>query len=721
MEKGKAADVVSGSGKPRAEIVLLDSQLPPSLFKHSDLIESGGEGSSVDEKYIINILNFMNFTESGVLLRLQHSRFEESILIRVYPNVCVGEGLSCRWEGEPPAGFLEDAVNTGHLLIDRGASVLVVPISLRMGEGGEPVLQFTQGAYSVARRQTRRYVCQKLLHVEVFQSGFLASGSLMDFNARAFKVCVRPMSSGAFRWLNTEEPIGLQIKTDHDVIYSGLCRFVRGQQPPLTMTEDRQIVLEPAQKEISRFQRRRIRSPRQHLSPPPMVNFLHPLLDTSVTLDVCDLSTSGFSVREHGDEGLLMQGLIVRDLEIEFAGGACVTCSAQVIYRREEEDAGSFRCGLAILDMSLKDFNKLANVINKVQDPHAHVSPHVSPDALWEFFFETGFIYPGKYLLIDAEKSEFKRTIKKLYEESPDIACHFTYQQNSKIFAHVSMVRAYEKAWLIQHHAAKVLESKPTGFHVIKQIMYYLYDMCRLPSANMDYLLCYYRPDNKFPDRVFGGFARQLNDNKKCSTDIFSYFPFYKTIQRDINLSNFDLKCSSKMDLFQLGLYYEHVSGGLMLNLFSILPENVQSGKTLENIFKNVGFTRKIRLYSLFYNKKLSAVIILDQSDFGFNFSELMNGIKAIVLEPISLPWVVFYEAINQLSLEYKTDKVPVMVFPDDYVSCANKVPKDLKQYVLWSYDVAIISQFIEFLKKKFRIRYWEEPGGVEASPEKAS
>ncbi|VBB44013.1 conserved hypothetical protein [uncultured Desulfatiglans sp.] len=720
MENGKAVEMVSGAGKPRGEIVLLDNQFPPSLFRHSDLID-GGDRSSVDEKYVINILNYMNFTGNGILLRLQHSRFEESILIRVYPNVCAGEGLSCRWEGEPPAGFLDDAVNGGHLLIDRGASVLVVPISFGMGGGGEPVVRFTEGAYSVARREMRRYVCQKRLNVEVFQSGFLASGSLVDFNARAFKVCVRPLSSGAFQWLNTDEPIGLQIRTDQDVIYSGLCRFVRGQRLPLGATEDRQLVLEPAQKEISRFQRRRIRSPRQRLTPPPTVNFLHPLLDASVTLDVCDLSTSGFSVYEHGDEGLLVQGLIIPELEIEFAGGACAVCSAQVIYRREEIATGSVRCGLAILDMSLRDFNKLANVINKVQDPRAHVSPHINPDALWEFFFETGFIYPGKYALIDAEKSEFKRTIKKLYEECPDIACHFTYQQNSRIFAHVSMVRAYEKAWLIQHHAAKALESKSTGFNVLKQIMYYLYDMCRLPSANMDYLFCYYRPDNKFPDRVFGGFARQLKDNKKCSMDVFAYFTICKRIQRDISLSNFEIKATSKMDLFQLNLFYNHISGGLMLNIYSMLPENMQNNKTIENIYKDINFTRKMRLYSLTYNRKLCAIFILDQSDFGFNFSELINGIKAIILEPKFLPWPVFYEAVNQLAPDYKTDNVPIMIFPGEYVSCANKSPKDLKQYVLWAYDVAIISEFMEFLKKKFRIRYWEEPVREEASPEKAS
>ncbi|MBW1912508.1 MAG: pilus assembly protein PilZ, partial [Deltaproteobacteria bacterium] len=88
------------------------------------------------------------------------------------------------------------------------------------------------------------------------------------------------------------------------------------------------------------------------------------------------------------------------------------------------------------------------------------------------------------------------------------------------------MVRAYQKAWLLQHHAARAMDSKRTGFIVLKQIMHYLNDMYRLPSAKMDYVMCYFQPANKFPDRVFGGFARSLKNPRGCSMDLFAYLPY---------------------------------------------------------------------------------------------------------------------------------------------------------------------------------------------------
>ena len=79
---------------------------------------------------------------------------------------------------------------------------------------------------------------------------------------------------------------------------------------------------------------------------------------------------------------------------------------------------------------------------------------------------------------------------------------------------------------MIHHHAARIMDSKRPGFMVLKQIMYYMNDMYRLPSAHMDYVMCYFRPENRFPDFVFGGFAKTLKNSQGCSMDLFSYLTY---------------------------------------------------------------------------------------------------------------------------------------------------------------------------------------------------
>ena len=54
----------------------------------------------------------------------------------------------------------------------------------------------------------------------------------------------------------------------------------------------------------------------------------------------------------------------------------------------------------------------------------------------------------------------------------------------------------------------------------------------------------------------------------------------------------------------------------------------------LDVVYKKVGFHRKLKAYSLSQQGELGAVLIVNQSDLGLNFSELLNGIKILVTNP---------------------------------------------------------------------------------------
>jgi hypothetical protein len=53
--------------------------------------------------------------------------------------------------------------------------------------------------------------------------------------------------------------------------------------------------------------------------------------------------------------------------------------------------------GIALLDINFGDFVQLSSLLHPVEDEKAFVCRQIDTDDLWEFFFETGFIYPGKY------------------------------------------------------------------------------------------------------------------------------------------------------------------------------------------------------------------------------------------------------------------------------------------------------------------------------------
>jgi hypothetical protein len=104
--------------------------------------------------------------------------------------------------------------------------------------------------------------------------------------------------------------------------------------------------------------------------------------------------------------------------------------------------------------------------------------------------------------------------------------------------------------------------------------------------------------------------------------------------------------------------------------------------ESLKKSFVEAGFKRDCRTYSLSFAGQQVAFFIVNQSDMGFNLSDLLNGIKIIVLQPARLPWEMLSAAVNKLSAIFATEKTPLLIFPADYLPAQN-IPVE-KQYALW-------------------------------------
>jgi hypothetical protein len=553
--------------------------------------------------------------------------------------------------------------------------------------------------YAVGQRCSRRYACREI-DVELIQSGFLAKGKLIEFSSQGFRLQVKPESSCSFRWFNQSEPFTVHLSFEGQMLFSGACRHVRSN----CSSGEGEVVVCPCQEVFRRFRNKRIRNTRLKLVPSPTLSFMHPLLRRKVLMQVENISSSGFSVRENREDRLLLPGMMIPEMVVSFAGALNIKCSAQVIYQMEEEEG--VRCGLAILDMDIQAYSRLTHILTSAIDSNAYISSEVDMDALWEFFFTTGFIYPKKYRLIQSYREEFRKTYEKLYLENPEIARHFTYQRNGRIYGHISMVRAYERAWMIHHHAAQSMDSKRTGFMVLKQIMHYLNDMHRLPSANMDFVMSYFRPDNAFPDRVFGGFARELNNPKGCSTDLFCYLPYTAHSVTTQLPEEWSLEESSPFHMWEFSRVYDHISGGLLLDGLGLMRGGGDhpGDEHLRQLYEKLGLRREWQTFSLTHKGALKAILLCNHSDLGFNLSELLNGVTVLVADPDGLPWNVLSIAISILGSRYRTDKIPVLSFPVDYVKDRG-IPYE-KLYQLWILNVQYGNEYLEYMQKKFRISY---------------
>lgn len=643
--------------------------------------ETNQEWKQIRRQRLINSLNRINFQDGEISLNFRHPQYKYTLSLPAIPQPCTNESLNCIWgESIEYKRKLKDFEFKDFHFTDGLKKILVVAELLDINKDGVQ-LSLPESCQEICTRRVKRYQCDGV-SAQLSQDGIVLDGEIKSFSAVSFSVHFPNESPGCHHDFNRDDHVNVILKKDSEPLYSGLCEIYRVSADP---EQGKSIVLIPVKSHIKRFKPKRHRSIRQKLSPSPNIIFKHPLTGKTVNLKALDISGAGFSVEEDIENSLLIPGLVIPDLSIELMNGIELKCKAQVIYRTTD-DVMHLKCGLTYLDMPLRDQIRLSSLLDQISNKNAYVCTKVDINELWDFFFETGFIYPQKYSFIHTYKKEFNSVYKKLYENNPDISINFMCRDNGSILAHMSMLRFYEKTWLINHHAANSSKNTRAGLVVLEQIGRFINEFHRLPSTQMDYVACYYRPQNKFPNLVFGGVARKSVDNKGCSVDEFAYLYVTKRKLKESLPEEWSLVESEKDDLLKLEKYYEENFGGLTLKALDISPSKRNIDKKINKEFLLIGLNRDRHFFSLKHKNKLVAIFVVNLSDFGISLSDLTNCIHLFVLKDDGLPNSILNSSISELSRYYKHEKFPLLIFPSNYV-VKNSIPFD-KIYNYWVLNV---------------------------------
>jgi len=666
---------------------------------HSLDSQKRGAAPILSRAQLINKLNYINFQDGTIRIIFKHTRYDKTIAVQARPQPCMGDQLECQWISEDDITPQIQSYEFANFLITSSQNLIRVrPQVIHMDKKGIRLL-LPETCSEVRSRKMKRHVCRGI-KVQFIQNSAVFSGSLMDFNGFSFRVKITPAPPQTFDWINSDYPVNIILSDATSTLYSGECRVIRhthGQSA-------RNFILEPLKGEIQRFKQKEFRSERYLLTPSPNIIFHHPLTGNHMDLKVADLSGSGFSVEEDEIYTGLLPGMILPQLTLSFADSYSIQCSAQVVFRKTVTETNGqkwIKCGLALLDMDIQDHLRLMAVLHQTKDRNSYICNNVDLDALWDFFFETGFIYPDKYVAIQKNKEQIKATYAKIYTQNPHIARHFIYQDKGEIFGHMAMIRFYERAWMIHHHAARKSALNKAGLVVLDQIGRMINDSHRLHSLHMDYMMCYYRPDNKFPRRVFGGAAKSINDPSGCSVDSFAYLHFNRRSDGSLQLPDgWQITAVTADDLLELKGFYAQVSGGLMLDALDLTPEKAGCD-TLSREYRKLGLTREHQLYAVKKNGQLAAIFLVIISDVGLNLSDITNCIKIFTTNCEQVNPAILQAAIFEVARLSGKDDFPVLLYPtavaDDCGIAYEKI------YNLWICSLEYSDAYFRYLKRLLR------------------
>ena len=667
------------------------------LFRNKDIaLQLEFPRKTISREKIINYINYVHFSDEKVFLHLCDPREDADYLVEASPEAASSETITCHLPFSYPQVEM-NSYEIRHVLVRRENAIIAVPAILKKVHADGISIMLSADGIPLGQRKMQRFYCSGIT-VEISQGQSALKGELKDFNACSFRIKVSSYSRTDAAKIDFDRDAQLTIQRNSVVYFSGMCRAERIY---LTRGEwgivFRQIDLSEALPRVVD----KIRNPRLKLTPQPVACIKHPFLKNKIEREIIDLSNRGMLIREDKGKSVMVPGLIIPELIIRYAGVLEIACQARVLYRREEDE--HFLFGIAIVDMSVQNHTLLTSLTFNHVDPNAFISKRVDLDALWEFFFDTGFIYPKKYHLIGAAADDFKRTYKHLYEDCPEIARHFTYEKNGRIYGHISMIKAYSRTWLFHHLAARPMEGKIVGLQSLKQVIHYLDDFQELPSMRADYVLAFYQPQNRFAEKAYGGFTAFMNNRHASSQDLFAYATCPVEKRKEFH-KGYSLGVCENGDLRKLEQFYGDASGGLLLKAMGVTAQGSMIDSTLQGLYVRSGLQRSCRIFALKFGEELLAILIHEQSDTGLNLSEMLNSIKIFILNS-DTSWDAISQSISYLAEGMNRSEVAVFLYPDTY---AQSIPVKNKTYQFWILNLRdhFGNDYKNYMAKNFRIRF---------------
>jgi hypothetical protein len=659
-----------------------------------ELLSEVGKAKTIDRTSLINKLNQTNFTGGSVLVHFYDPHYQNHFLVTATPQPCLGKSLTCYWAEADGFKFKDAQYKAMSIILSDNRTLTLAPIALPELTATGISFDLPDRGYLLHLRRAKRHPS---LHItaDLTSRGLHIPGELLNFSPEGLNVRLRDSPPITIDWLHPGCDVTVHLRHEDIVVFSGSCRCLRVCEDPHQKT----IALLFLDSELLDTRQEGRAKDLRKLVPQPSVVFVHPLSGKCAHLALSDVSTFSFNIIESANNGVLFRHMTIPNLMIDFSGTTRITCAARVaskMYCEKDEVLWN----MEILDMTLHDYDILANVLIRSYDSNLSLSSMIDLDTFWEFMFDAGFIYQQKYHFLSKHEQEIKNTYHKLYGGHPEIARHFTYQRNGNVYGHMSMLRAYDRTWLIQHHAARSMNGARPGLAVLKQTTRYLQDVWRLPSARTEYVMCYFRPENKFPNRVFGDFFRQTADLSKCTMALFSYL-FCPTLSIPAVLPvGWTLEPCDNLALARLNAYYEQQSGGILLKALG-LDHSPRSSPEFEEVYKRSGFRREWQAFCLKKEGLPVAVIVVEQSDLGINLSDLLNGIKVLLMKPECTTWRILSTAIQSLTSPYRTENVPVLIYPSSF--CDQARIHYEKNYAIWAYNLRHVDEFMEYIDNRFQ------------------
>lgn len=361
------------------------------------------------------------------------------------------------------------------------------------------------------------------------------------------------------------------------------------------------------------------------------VEFEHPFLGTTTTMRILDLSNSGLAAVIENPKHALPVGLVLpgASLQLPLRSRMSVDLQVRAYHVVGGDNEHTCRASLIFVNATPALIKEVSAFVQQSASELLTDASDEDEDRLWEFYFETAFIYEAKRRHMQPTAEAVRDTFGRLLSSNTPLLKKILYKEDGVIKGHVTAVKVFDQTLLVQHLNALKAAGGSAAMSVIRGMTSFFLDQRANLSSSNRYVCAYYRPNNLYPSLVFGETANLIDDPAQCWTRDYRFCVTGEG-QLEADITSPDVTVREATDEDKERLETLLIEGGELdlIRVEGLARERITDQAVSEE-FEKIGLYRYRRL--LVAEHKTSgetAYAVCSFASPGLNFSELTNSVR---------------------------------------------------------------------------------------------
>ncbi|MGQ0505681.1 MAG: PilZ domain-containing protein [Myxococcaceae bacterium] len=428
------------------------------------------------------------------------------------------------------------------------------------------------------------------------------------------------------------------------------------------------------------------------------VELTSPWQESATSRRILDLSTSGCSWMTDTRRDVLPPGTRLPQLRVRLPDGSALVTPGRVrsVVRRGGPERTIARCGVSFEGISLGDQVRIADAILHTGLPGVEDANGVPFAELWSFFRETGFLYPEKLERLRPVLPQIEATLTALLSKPNDIFKALVFR-NTQLLGHLSALRAYPQTWIVQHLATR--HEGAGRLAAARMLNLGITDYSeQLPQ--MEWLRVYFRPNNRWPARVFGRFARRVNDPSVCDLRTFAYL-VGSTAPSEVSAPGIEVRRAEPVDARWIEQHFVEVGRTLEVRAADLNFTGLELSKVSRR-YAQLGLTRRREVWVAQRAGRPIAFALVQISSLGLNFSELTNAVSLHFLERDDAAGAALLEVAKSRHRELGREGCVALGDAADVPLFTSLGWAQTKEYTCWTGHRSLYRRYYEYILRLF-------------------